>query len=176
MQFLFYLSYLFRMLELPHEAIIILSCDALGVASNSFDVGLEWPLQELVHFAVVVIIVPDSEHTVDVMPDGATEWSGVHVLGITHSVEGQEKVIYLTLLQVQCWHVANFPGVLTLAQGPSYRATDILLLRKSYQLIPFGCIGGKRPFSIPGFQPTQLSSLLDSTQLMLSKITQNTHV
>ncbi len=77
-------TYLFRVSEFPHEGFVVLLHNTLGVAGDGFDVRLEGALQQLVHLGVVIVIVPDAEHTVDVVPNRAAEGRRVYVRVVAH--------------------------------------------------------------------------------------------
>ena len=61
------------MFEALHDALVVFVGDALGEAGDGLDVGLEVALQQLVDLCVVVVVVPDAEHAVDVVPHGLAE-------------------------------------------------------------------------------------------------------
>ena len=61
------------MLELSHVAVVVLLADALGETRDDLDVVLEWAFQQLVHLAVVVVVVADPKQAVDVVPYGTAE-------------------------------------------------------------------------------------------------------
>ena len=56
------------MFEFVHKAIVFLAGDTLGIAGDCFDVGFQVVSQQLVHFSVVVVIVPNAKHTLYVVP------------------------------------------------------------------------------------------------------------
>ena len=66
-------SYLLRMLKFFHERLIVLPTDAFWIASDRLDVGFQRPLKKLVHLLVVIVIMSDAKHTVDIVPDGTAE-------------------------------------------------------------------------------------------------------
>ena len=74
-------------MELVHEAVVVVVGDALREAGDHLDVRLQAALQQLVHLAVVVVVVPDAEHAVDVVPDGVPERGRVHALVLAHPAD-----------------------------------------------------------------------------------------
>lgn len=73
-------------MQLLEDAVVVGPGDALRVADDHLDVGLERALEHLVHLAVVVVVVPDAEHALDVVPDGGAEARRVHVPLRAHEV------------------------------------------------------------------------------------------
>lgn len=90
------MTHLLGVLELAHVAVVVLLADTLGEARDDLDVVLERPLEELVHFAVVVVVVADPKQTVDVVPYGMAECGRIHVRLLTHTGSNKETDI-LTL-------------------------------------------------------------------------------
>lgn len=74
------------MFELPQHPVIIFLSDPLRVAAGRLDERFEASLEQLIHLAIVVVVVPDAEHTLDVVPDGATEPRRVHIRAPAHCV------------------------------------------------------------------------------------------
>ena len=78
------------MLKLSHVAVVILLADSLGETRYDLDVVLERAFQQLVHFAIVVVVMSDAKQTVDVVPYGAAEGRGVNVQLLAHpGVDGK---------------------------------------------------------------------------------------
>lgn len=67
------------MLQLDQHAVVVRLGDPLREAAGRLDEHLEGPVQQLVNLAVVVVVVPDAVHALDVVPDGPTELGRVHV-------------------------------------------------------------------------------------------------
>lgn len=65
--------YLFAVFELPEYSVVVLLGDALWVTAGAFDEGLETAFEELIHFPVIVVIVADAEHALDVIPYRASK-------------------------------------------------------------------------------------------------------
>lgn len=74
------------MLELPHDTIVVSFRDALRITDCTLDEGLEAPLEQLIDLVVVVVVVPDAEHTLDVIPNGPPEARGVDFAVRAHCV------------------------------------------------------------------------------------------
>ena len=72
------------MFEGPHDTLIVLLRDALWVAGDCFDVCLEVPLQHLVDLGVVIVVVSDAVHAVDVVPYCLAECRRVHFTVVAH--------------------------------------------------------------------------------------------
>ena len=66
-------SYLFRVLELFHERVVVFLGDAFRVAGGRLDVGLQTSFEQLVDRVVVVVVVADSKQRVDVVVDSLAE-------------------------------------------------------------------------------------------------------
>lgn len=66
-------TYLFTVFELPHDTIVIPLCDALRITNGTLDEGFETTLEQLIHLVVIVIIVPNAEHALYVVPDCPSE-------------------------------------------------------------------------------------------------------
>lgn len=66
-------TYLFTVFELPHDTIVIPLCDALRITNGTLDEGFEATLEQLIHLVVIVIIVPNAEHALYVVPDCPSE-------------------------------------------------------------------------------------------------------
>ena len=77
------------MLELPHDAVVVALGDALRIADGALDEGLEAALEQLIDLVVIVIVVPDAEHALYVVPDGATEARRVDLVVRAHGVVRQ---------------------------------------------------------------------------------------
>lgn len=61
------------MLQLLQNTIIIRLGDALREATGGFNEHLQVSLQQLIHLAIIVVIVPDSVDALNVIPDRAPE-------------------------------------------------------------------------------------------------------
>lgn len=119
-------SYLFAVLELLHDAVVVLLGDALGIAYGVLDEGLEAALEQLVDLVVVVVVVPDAEHAVYVVPNGPPEARRVDLAVGAHGVVG-EVVGRLEFVVQQSAHVlvegvhqgvaVSFPGEVLDAEG-----------------------------------------------------------
>lgn len=75
---------LFTVLELFPEAFKHLRIHLLWGAGHSFYVELEDALQEVIHFCVVIIIVPDAKHAVDIVPNPTLEGGMIAALPLGH--------------------------------------------------------------------------------------------
>lgn len=79
-------AYLFTVFELPHDAIVIPLCDALRIANGALDEGFEATLEQLVHLVVIIIVVPDAEHALYVVPDRTSEARRIDLVVRAHSI------------------------------------------------------------------------------------------
>lgn len=61
------------MFELAEHPVVVFLSDTFRIAAGALDECLERALQQLVDLAVVVIVVPDAQQALDVVPNGATE-------------------------------------------------------------------------------------------------------
>lgn len=66
-------TYLFTVFELPHDTIVIPLCDTLRITNGALDEGFEATLEQLIHLVVIVIVVPNAEHALYVVPDRSSE-------------------------------------------------------------------------------------------------------
>ena len=83
------------MLELAHEAVVVPFRDPFRIARSRLDIRLKISFQQLVDRNVIVVVVANAEHAVDVVVDCSAERRGVHVRCVAHSVYGRKtKVIY----------------------------------------------------------------------------------
>lgn len=71
------------------NVVVVGASDALRETDGHFDVGFQRPFQHLIDFAVIVVVVTDAEHALDVIPDGRAEARRVHVPFRAHEVVGQ---------------------------------------------------------------------------------------
>lgn len=60
-------------MELLEDVVVIGSGDSFGKADGRLDVGLQGSFQHLIHLAVVVVIVTDAKHALNVIPNGRAE-------------------------------------------------------------------------------------------------------
>lgn len=114
------------MLELPHDTIVIPLGDALRIANGALDEGLEAALEQLVHLVVIVIVVPDAEHALYVVPYRPSEARRVDLAVRAHGVvrqvvRGLELVVEeIADVVVQTIHqgvAVIVPGVILNAEG-----------------------------------------------------------
>ena len=126
------------MFEGPHDALIVFLRDALWVAGDCFDVCLEVPLQHLVDLGVVIVVVSDPIHTVNVVPYCLAECRRVHFTVVAHPenikrtadfhhghsfvLHGVRRPPFHTLLVclpvTVYWNTFPFPFQMTTDQGP----------------------------------------------------------
>lgn len=119
-------TYLFTMLELPHDAIVVPLCDALRIANGALDESFEATLEQLIHLVVIVIVVPDAEHALYVVPDRPSEARRIDLVVRAHGiicqiVRGLEFVVdKITDVVVQTIHqriTVIVPGIVLDAEG-----------------------------------------------------------
>ena len=79
------------MLEVTHERVVLIARDLLRVARYSAYEVHDVLVQEQRDLTVVVILMSYSVETVDVVPDGMTERSRIHVIVVAHAVSYSEK-------------------------------------------------------------------------------------
>lgn len=80
---------LLAVLEFPHHAIVIPFGHAFRVTNGALDERLQAALEELVNLVVIVIVVPDTEHALNVIPDRPSETGRVHLAVRAHRVIGE---------------------------------------------------------------------------------------
>lgn len=127
---------LFGMLEGAHNSLILLLGDAFRVAGHRLDVGLKVALEHLVHLGVVVVIVPDAVHTVNVVPDGLSECSCVNLTIVPHSVISEVEGGVEAVLQ----QIANV-AVQPVGQGKALVLPGIILNSEGRDLQPWRSFG-----------------------------------
>lgn len=74
------------MFELPHDAIIIPLCDALRITNGALDEGFEATLEQLIHLVIIIIVMPDTKHTLYVVPDRTSEARRIDLIVRAHGV------------------------------------------------------------------------------------------
>lgn len=77
------------MLELPHDTIVILLSNAFRITDSALDKGLKTSFKELINLVIIVVVVPYSKHTLDVVPYCSSETRCVDLTMRTHSVVRQ---------------------------------------------------------------------------------------
>lgn len=77
------------MLEFPHNTIVIPFGYTLWIANGALDERLQASLEELIHLVVIVIIMSDAEHALNVVPNGPSETRRVHFAVRAHRVVRQ---------------------------------------------------------------------------------------
>ena len=77
------------MFELSHHAIVVPFRHTFRIANGALDKRLQATLEQLVHLVVIVIVVPDAEHTLNVVPDRSSETGRVHLAVRAHCVVGE---------------------------------------------------------------------------------------
>lgn len=132
------------MLELPHDAIVIPFCDALRIADGALDEGFEATLEQLIHLVVIVIVVPDPEHALYVIPDRASEARRVDLVVRAHGiirqiVRGLEFLVEeITDVVVQTVHqgvAVIVPGIILDAEGRDVVQLAALERRKEVESV-----------------------------------------
>lgn len=77
------------MFKLPHDAIVIPLCDTLRIANGALDEGFEATLEQLIHLVVIVIVVPDAEHALYIVPDRSSKARRVDLVVRAHGIVRQ---------------------------------------------------------------------------------------
>lgn len=75
-------------MQLHQHTIVILFGNSLREATSGLDERLESPVQQLIHFVVVIIVVANAIDALDVVPDGSAKLAGVNVLAASDRVIG----------------------------------------------------------------------------------------
>lgn len=114
------------MLELPHDAIIILFGDTFRIANSTLDEGFEATLEQLIHLIVIVIVMPDTEHALYVVPDRSSEARRVDLIVRAHGVVCQivrglefivEEITDIVIKTIHQGITMIIPGVVLDAEG-----------------------------------------------------------
>lgn len=114
------------MLELSHDTIVIPLGHALWITNGALDESFEAALEQLVHLVVIVIVMPDAEHALYVVPYCPSEARRVDLAVRTHGVvrqivRGLELVVeQIADVVVQAIHqgvAVIVPGVILNAEG-----------------------------------------------------------
>lgn len=74
------------MLELPHDAIVILLGDTFRITNGALDESFQATLEQLIHLIVIVIVVPDAEHALYIVPDRPSEARRIDLTVRSHGV------------------------------------------------------------------------------------------
>lgn len=72
-------THLLTVLQFNEHTVVVGFGDPFREAAGRFDEHLERPVQQLVDLAVVVVVVPNAVHALDVVPDGTTELGRIDV-------------------------------------------------------------------------------------------------
>lgn len=114
------------MFKLPHDAIVIPLGNAFRITNGAFDEGFEATLEQLIHLVIIIIVVPDAEHALYVVPDRPSKAWRIDLVVRAHGivrqiVRGLEFVIKeITDVIVQTIHqgvTVIVPGVVLDAEG-----------------------------------------------------------
>lgn len=79
--------------ELPHDVIVILLGSFFRITTNGLDKAFQVPFQQLVNLAIVVVVMSDTIHAVDVIPNRPSEHGRVDVIPIGHAVKFTRETI-----------------------------------------------------------------------------------
>lgn len=110
------------MLELSHYTLVIPLGDALRITNGALDEGLEATFEQLIHLVVIVIVVPDAEHALYIVPDRPSEARRVNLAVRTHGIIRQ--IVCSLKLVVQ--EIANVT-VQTIHQGVTVIVPRVIL-------------------------------------------------
>lgn len=114
------------MFELSHDSIVVPLGDSFWIADGALDEGLQASLQKLIDLVVIVIVVPDAEHALDVVPYGPSEPRSVHPAMRAHCVVGEivgclefvvEEVADVVVEAIHERVAVIVPGVVLHAEG-----------------------------------------------------------
>lgn len=114
------------MLELPHDTIVILLSNAFRITDSAFDKGLKTSFEELINLVVIVVIVPYSEHTLDVVPYCSSETRCIDLTMRTHRVVRQivsrlelvvEEIAHIVVKSIHQRVTVIIPGIVLHAEG-----------------------------------------------------------
>lgn len=98
---------LLGVLKLPPETLIHSFGGLLRATYHGLYIDLKATVQKLVYFPIIIVIIPDAEHAVDVVPDGPAQHAGVHIFvcghGVVCQVVGDLKLLiqHLTNIRVE---------------------------------------------------------------------------
>lgn len=114
------------MFELPHDAIIIPLCDAFRIANCALDEGFEATLEQLIHLVIIIIVMPDAEHTLYVVPDRTSKARRIDLVVRAHRVICQiirgleffvEKIADVVVQTIHQGITVKVPGIVLDAEG-----------------------------------------------------------
>lgn len=108
-------------MEFFENTVVIFSSDSFGKANDSLDVSLQWTFQYLIHFSVIVIIVADAKHALNIIPNGRAEAWRINVPLGAHKIVRQlvhepelvvEQVANIVVQPVDEWESVIVPGII----------------------------------------------------------------
>ena len=76
-------------MKLLENTVVILPRNSLRKADRHLDVSLQGSLQNLVHFTVIVVVVTDAKHALNVIPNSRPEPGRINVFLAAKSVVRQ---------------------------------------------------------------------------------------
>jgi len=119
-------TYLFTVFEFPHDAIIIPLCNALWITNGALDEGFEATLEQLIHLIVIIIVMPDAEHTLYVVPDRPSKARRIDLVVRAHGIICQiicglefvvEKITDVIIQTIHQGVTVIIPGIVLDAEG-----------------------------------------------------------
>lgn len=114
------------MLEFSHDTIIIFLRNALRITNSTLDEGLQASFKQLIDFIIIVIIVPDAEHALYIIPDRSSEARCVDLVVRAHCVIRQivrglefviEEVTDIVVQTIYQGVTVIVPGAVLYAEG-----------------------------------------------------------
>jgi len=132
-------TYLLAMLKFPHYTLVIPLGDALRITNGALDEGLEAALEQLIHFVVIVVVVPDAEHALYVVPNRPSEARRIHLAVRAHGVIRQ--IVRSLKLVVQ--EIANI-AVQTIDQRVTVIVPRIILDAEGWSLVQLTALRGRK--------------------------------
>ena len=76
-------------MKLFENTVVILPRNSFRKADRHLDVSLQGSLQNLVHFSVIIVVVTDAKHALNVIPNGRPEPGRINVFLAAKSVVRQ---------------------------------------------------------------------------------------
>jgi len=127
------------MFKLPHYTLVIPLGDAFRITNGTLDEGLETALEQLIHFVVIVIVVPDAEHTLYVVPNRSSEARCIHLAVRAHGIIRQ--IVRSLKLVVQ--EIANI-AVQTIHQRVTVIVPRVILDAKGWSVVQLTALQGEK--------------------------------
>lgn len=135
------------MLEFSHDTIIIFLRNALRITNSALDKSLQASFEQLIDFIIIVIVVPDTEHALYVIPDRPSEARCIDLVVCAHCVIRQ-IVCGLELVIEEVSDIA----VQTIYQGVTMIIPGAVLYAESRYIVQLSALKDRKHHVKRGFR------------------------